>query len=218
MRTRPNGRRPCPADFTEAAAMMTRKALKRHFRAGDGAIQRWSEETGAVPLEGTRAGALPVPADLADRAAEMHIAELARHYRVSHQTVARWLGRAGIRAKEFDKKAAALISPPPRRAVPPSQMRAFAGPKSSFVGLLPRDTSVEGRAADHLRRETRATMYRCTETGAADQGGKFWRFGAVALTRDEMLERARRHGFEPDGWARIPPSPRQGMPQQQGAM
>lgn len=81
----------------------------------------------------------------------------------------------------------------------------YAGPKSAFTGRLPADDSAEGRAADFLRRETRAAIYRCNERGAVPERGekRFWRYGNVVLAGAEMIERAERRGFCADGWREI---------------
>lgn len=140
--------------------------------------------------EHRRARRKPRPADLADNAATMTTSALARHYRVHHDTVERWLADTGV-------------TPAARRRAQKPRPKAvsYAGPKSAFVGTLPRDASLEGQAADVLRRLT--FVYRCGETGAADQKGRFWRYGNAVLTGPELVERAKRHGFDPEGWKRV---------------
>lgn len=48
-------------------------------------------------------------------------------------------------------------------------------------------------AADFLR--SFAPVYRCDERGRPHERGAHWRYGAVVLTPDELLQRAARRGF-----------------------
>lgn len=56
-------------------------------------------------------------------------------------------------------------------------------------------------AAQHLQRF--APVFRCTAEGDADPKGSHFRYGNSVLTEAEMIERAERKGFDPDGWKRL---------------
>lgn len=56
-------------------------------------------------------------------------------------------------------------------------------------------------AAQHLQRF--APVFRCTADGDADPKGSHFRYGNSVLTEAEMIERAERKGFDPDGWKRL---------------
>lgn len=156
---------------------------------------------------------VPAPPDLAEKAATMGRNALALHYGVSYNTMVRILKDAGVEAATT--RAARRPETMPRRrprpklfqrAAPERNRTGYAGPKSAFVGSLPRDSSMEGEAADFLRRETRANIYRCTETGAYTETKTrrtHWRAGGAVLTGAELVERATSRGWNPDAWRQV---------------
>ncbi|ALJ12618.1 hypothetical protein ATM17_12785 [Sphingopyxis macrogoltabida] len=60
---------------------------------------------------------------------------------------------------------------------------------------------VADMAAQHLRRD--APTFRCDANGKANPKGKFWRFGNITLTEDDMLAKAERKGWSADAWREI---------------
>jgi hypothetical protein len=189
---RPAGRksRPLPEDFAAVAPTMTRCGLRKRYAASETVVKRWIRETGVTVLEGTRQDATPPPNDLAELAAEMTLSQLVRHYHSHHDTVYRWLSIKGLKALKYVPQRRQ------RKAAPTSRPIAV---KRSYTAAnyVPRDLSLDGQAADHLRRF--CAVYRCTEKGAADQRGGFWRYGNAVLTPQEIVARAERHGFRPIG-------------------
>jgi hypothetical protein len=67
-----------------------------------------------------------------------------------------------------------------------------------------RAQGVADMAAQHLRRD--APVFRADADGSANPKGKFWRFGNITLTEDEMLAKAERKGWSADAWREIPRS------------
>lgn len=134
-------------------------------------------------MEPSRPYRLPVPFDLAQRAKGMTVPELSRHYERDRKVVVRWLNELGIKAKPSAK---------------PGQF-VFANAGNPFPSA---DASLEGRAADHLRRFYLG-VYRSTEAGAADPKGTHWRAGNTVLSGAELVERAKAKGFDPLEWKRI---------------
>lgn len=210
-RGRPARRRPVPDDFRSTAPGRSRKWLQSHYRAGGAVVERWLAQTG-ITLATHRLDAKPCPADFARVAPSLTRTGLCRHYGVNREAIARWLTETGTTAATYDNSA-----PKPGHSregcyhrLPLAEKRrralrrndGYAGPKSAFVGRLTHDDSLEGRAADHLRRL--AAVYRCNERGGADQAGNRWRYGLAVLTGAELIERAVRHGFQPDAWRAIP--------------
>lgn len=61
----------------------------------------------------------------------------------------------------------------------------------------------EVSAAQHLQRI--APCYRCDDKGAFSVKGNRWRFGSIIYSADELMQRARRAGWNPDGWKEIKP-------------
>lgn len=193
--------RPVPADFAELAPTLSLRQLSKHYRAGIKVVQRWVTETGATPAYGVRFDARPVPDDFTTLAAKMFTSRLCAHYDCSPDAIKRWSrltgvtppkalpGRPGLR--KSSRTAPKIVRPAAYR--PTKQGACF--------DTLRRDTSTEGLAADHLRRF--CAVYRCTERGRADQQGSHWRYGNAVLTGAEMIERAERNGFDPEGWKRL---------------
>jgi hypothetical protein len=178
--------RPLPADFAEQAASMRAAALGRHYKAAETTVARWYRDSGVPPPPRQ----VPIPKDLAEQAAKMGVMQLARHYGRGDRLVRRWLKDAGLKA---------LASPPrprsdykPREKPARSQPFIWKGQRTPRVP--PRDSSLHGSAAEHLRRY--AAVYRCSERGGADQEGEFYRYGTAILNPDELLMRAQRHGWQ----------------------
>lgn len=64
------------------------------------------------------------------------------------------------------------------------------------------DGSLASRAADFLR--PLCPVYRCDAVGNPLPDGAFWLRGRAVLTDDELIERARVRGWDPDAWRRVP--------------
>lgn len=203
-RPRPGKLRPMPADFSAVAAGRSIRQLMGHYDSSARVISRWLGEAG-IKLDTVRCDARPVPDDFASLALTMTRNKLRVHYGCHRKTVARWLAITGLepvpvgRKRDKEKRPAKARPAPCRRHTAPTRQRSYAGPKSAFTMTLPRDSSIEGQAADHLRRT--GPVYRCTASGRANQAGEFWRYGVgMPMTGDEMIERAKRRGFDPDAW------------------
>lgn len=61
------------------------------------------------------------------------------------------------------------------------------------------------RAADFLRSHDRTVLYRCDESGKADQQGENWKygFGSLVITEEEMVAKAERKGWDDNAWRRL---------------
>lgn len=197
-RPRPHRRRPMPTDLAELARNHSLSWLSRHYCAGKSTVQRWCAEAGVKP-DPARCDRRPIPGDFAALAPTMTMTALVRHYGTHHDTVARWAAEVGVEPPPYRR-------PPPSATKPePTGYRRLSGTaKRSYIATHYhyRDVSLEGRAADHLRRWT--FVFRCTEGGAADREGEFWRYGNRVMTGPELVERAKRHGFDPDEWRVVP--------------
>lgn len=67
-----------------------------------------------------------------------------------------------------------------------------------------RAQGVADMAAQHLRRD--APVFRADADGQPNPKGKFWRFGNITMTEDEMLAKAERKGWREHAWKEIPRS------------
>jgi hypothetical protein len=193
--------RPMPEDFAELAATMTLRRLTKHFATNHRTVTRWAREAGITPRKGKRFTLIPLPEDFAVRAATMLHVDLCRHYGVHHRTVERWYAVAGLKPYRPARPEKPTRETTGYRRMTGAQKRAYAGPKSAFGNLLRRDDSLEGRAADFLRRF--AAVYRCTEKGGVVEDKArltHWRYGNVVLDADALVERAMRKGWAPNAW------------------
>lgn len=191
---REGARRVVPADLGARAKTMCQEDLARHYSCGRATVRRWLADAGISAAQGVYAKKTPTPADLPEMAARMGRNALALHYGISYNTIVRMLADAGLEAVKT--QPAPRPQPTGYRKMPVARKRTHIG-----ANHLVRDASTEGQAADVLRRL--AAVYRCTEKGAADPKGGWWRYGSVVLAGAELIERARRHGFDPDAWRTI---------------
>jgi hypothetical protein len=194
--------RPMPEGFAEVAKVSTRAELRRTFHCNDKCATRWLAACGVKPRR-YRFGSfcLPAPADLADNALTMTGRELARHYNRDTKTVFRWLREAGIRPAPFNYSACSKRQwqdNPPRQRRPKSIGIRVPKPKITLVSKMPRDTTLSGQAADHLRKW--AAVYRCDPDGRPNQSGSCWHYGMLVLSTDQLMERARNKGWNPSEW------------------
>lgn len=222
--------RPIPADFAEQAALLSRKALAKHYGARVDTVVRWASEAGIPPRSNVGCKQRPVPADFAQYAAVETYDELIRRYRASTNLLARWRRMVGVTRQ-------VTLLPPPEgfRLVAPNhtvrELRVRYGRSFDTIyrwcqlcGVEPRkaaplaagastrnfhpqnhahrDTTRAGMAADFLRRL--GPVFRCTPEGRAKPDGTHWnRGGRTILTDAEIIERAERNGWRPDAWKEI---------------
>jgi hypothetical protein len=176
---------PLPDDFAKWAKRENMMSLRARYRRAETVIRRWLKESG-LKLCGLRRS---VPADIEERAKEMHPTALARHYDCDIRLLRRWLGITGVKPIAYQ--------PPPAQPRPQARV-AYIGPKIKMV-VPPRDGSLHGDAADHLRRY--APVHRCDERGQFAHDGDFWRYGNAILTPDDLLRRAEAKGWQAERWA-----------------
>ncbi|KQM37963.1 transcriptional regulator [Sphingomonas sp. Leaf10] len=122
----------------------------------------------------------PAPDWFRREASTMTRAEACQRAGVSQSTIDRWMREAGVRC---------------------NVLRGFSYRRQNAVPVRMADMSLAGRAADFLR--PRWPNHRCDEDGQQNFNGRYWRFGTAILTADEVIERAKRRGFDSDAWMRI---------------
>lgn len=184
-----------PADFADIAPTMSIIQLKRRYKTGGDTILRWASETGVEPRRGTFKVKRDVPADFAERCAEMRLFQLREHYSATAPTLKRWMAETGARPLVHQKQ------PPAPKPRPRSEHIRLPG--NPLSRIPERDISREGQAAEHLRRWF-PNVHRCDEKGQFSLKGKFWRCGmSDPLTGPELIEKAKRKGFDPDAWMKV---------------
>jgi hypothetical protein len=178
--------RKAPADFAEHAHE-TNIELARRYRAGASVLKRWRSELGVV-VRDPHAQA-PIPDGFGLVAPTMTRSQLSNHYQRSDPVIRRWLSECGARA---------------RKAAPESQARSIptiGGRKHGKIDRPHLNTTRAGQAADFLRQF--GPVIRCNAAGQYHQHGDHWRRGSTILCADEVIARAQRLGFNPDGWREV---------------
>jgi hypothetical protein len=178
--------RAMPDDFPVHAARETVDLLMRRYECGTAAIARWRREalaSGALTKEPRQIK--PLPGGFALIAPGLTEREMRERYGISKPTVRKWCAAAGV------------VPLRARRTAPPPSLGAMGRPKAAPMSQN-RDTSRAGMAADYLRRF--GPVIRCKADGHFDPAGSHWRRGSTILTAEEIVARAIRNGFDPDGW------------------
>lgn len=103
----------------------------------------------------------------------------AKHFGASLSTVTRWRREAGMALHERARRARSGGLPKQRGLI--------------CSGLLQRDVSLPGQAADFLRQF--GSVYRCDVNGKPSAKGTHWRRNYSILSDDEIMARAQRLGW-----------------------
>lgn len=120
----------------------------------------------------------PMPEDFAELAPTMTKTELARHYGTKWSgTIDRWLKEAGVSARRHIPKR--------------NRMSNMGKPRKPSLAMIYQKEPDE-EAADVLRRE-RFPVNRCNQDGRYNANGLWWRVGRNVLTKQEIIEKARRY-------------------------
>lgn len=194
--------RPVPDDFTIDAATTYNDVLAARYGTSVSTVSRWRRETGIPsPFHAGRPKAKgvyvrPVPEGFAENAPTMTTKALASLYKASGDTVRRWRKVTGayfVKPPPVPKPPRRVHEPKPAKVCLTSRM---GRPRGQIFYCPPRDTSIEGQAAEALR--AYAPTYRCNERGrqdCAEARKRWWRYGNVVLTPDELLQRAAAKGW-----------------------
>ncbi len=210
-------KRPAPDDFQTLAPTMTCSEIMRHYRVSWPNVKRWCRQLGVTPKPQARFEH-PVPVDFKAMAAKMHVNGLKRHYGHNDRLIRRWLKVAGVEARPFNasdatKKQWEEKPIRPRAAKPRNRGKQAEGMRRPVKGRVvfpvrprqaPRDASTVGDAADYLKRWF-VPVYRCNERGNLVQttNPTHFRIGNAIVSTEEMLERARRKGWNPHAWMEL---------------
>lgn len=176
--------RPMPDDFRDVAPGRTVNQLQKIYGCGPEAVKRWREEAGIAACVTGPTGKAPraIPDSFALVARGMTMKQLRERFSASETLVRRWCAEAGVE---------------PRRA-------GYAHFRQPGPRPLPdaRDQSRAGMAAQFLQKF--GSVVRCDAEGRVDPRGTHWlRGGRFVLTDEEIMDRARRNGWDPDAWMEI---------------
>lgn len=146
-----------------------------------------------------------MPEDFPELWETMARGKLALHYGRSPNTIALWEKRCGLsRPSSWRSPEHAAGSPKAKAQTKVARIAAVPNRRSPVpiaVERVQRDMSYVGQAVDYLRQY--GPVYRCTDKGRADPAGTFWRRGCSVLTGNEIIERARYNGWNPDAWRQV---------------
>lgn len=178
-------RRPRPDDFESVSVGQSVHALVSHYHAGYGVVARWFQEIGVSPPKGQAMRG--IPENWLELARANTKAGVIKIMKVDGNTVRRWERQTGITCSAYV----------PVKKPRPSQAKAKVH-NFSNIGMAHKTTfhtrpsSIWDDAAATLRAE-RWITFRCSEGGAANPNGKFWRVGNTVLTPEELLAKAERY-------------------------
>ena len=173
-----------PSDFATYAPLMSNGALGFRYGVSDHTAARWRDECGIAPyIEAARKGVIlkRLPDDFADVARTMSRKRLRMHYGVGSEIIRRWCFEAGVN--------------PPK---PTQRFYRRQVERGTVVAIDTRDGSEASRAQSWLQRYY--PVWRCTPEGTFDPKGSHYRCDGIVRTQAEMIERAKRKGFNPDEW------------------
>ena len=176
--------RTIPDDFAEYASRETQLQLIKRYRCGPKMVTRWRRQTGILPPK-RRSQAEQPPQGFKLTAPTLTVTELQVRYARSEATIRRWCRELGVSAKR-----------PPQSSSGSANHRFSPAPP-----LVRRDETLAGRAAEYLRRF--GPVVRCNHLGNYDPRGIHWRRGSTILTAAEIVERAKRNGWNPDAWKMV---------------
>jgi transposase len=142
---------------------------------------------------------LALPADFAAVAEGNSQEEIAAHYGVGIKTVCRWLDDAGLdRTARHAAPARVQKSRQRNSTIPTAANGRLAIDRPSGLRLM---MSPAAPAAEFLQRY--GPVYRCDADGNPDPRGTHWRRGSFVLTDDELMQRARDKGWDPERWRQL---------------
>jgi hypothetical protein len=183
--------RPIPDDFDAIQNRHTIAELRVIYSASSCTISRWFRLSGAVH-DRARKPAPPkaprAPKGFAAYAAVESKAALMARYEIAHKRLTDWLAEVGV-------------TPPLWKA----DARKPRVKTVSFgrMGRLPHVservavTSIYEQARDYLATALRCPIYRCDfPSGSPNQTGHYWRVGNVIVPPADLLDRAKRKGFD----------------------
>jgi hypothetical protein len=177
-----------PDDFAEFAVGKTILQLAKHYKRSQCTIVAWRRAKGipglkpAPPPRSTTIVRRPPPVGFAAAARSMTMSALRARFGAGKTTIKYWCEVEGV----------APLKP------------ANAGwrqPKAA-IDVDYRENSLAGKAARYLQKF--GPVVRCDANGRVNPQGTHWlRGGRAILTDDELMERARRNGWNPDAWMEL---------------
>lgn len=177
---------------------MTIPELAVHYETSYKAIQSYLLHRGvkAVPVSGK-----PHPAEMLYKGIEHFVKdktvrELADIYCVGENSIRRALSRRGLSAKKY-------IRPPAvRKPAPAPKPRVFVVHRNpQYLPMGEKILSEAEKAQRFLQRF--CPVSRCNDDGRPNQTGQMFLYGRRLVTAQELIDFAKRKGWEPDAWKNV---------------
>lgn len=176
-----------PDDFEEVAKGKTLHQLAKIYKRSQSTIVAWRRAKGIPGLKPVYNPRKPIerppaPPGFAAAARTMTENALRIRFRAGQAMIRHWCKEQGVS---------------PLKATRPSWGKATPAPVIDY-----RENSLAGKAAQYLQKF--GPVVRCDAEGRLDSKGTHWlRGGRTILTDDEIMDRARRNGFDPHAGERI---------------
>ncbi len=176
-----------PDDFEKVAKGKTLIQLAKHYKRSQSTIVAWRRAKGIPGLKPVappkkKLARPPAPAGFAAAARSMTENALRVRFHAGVAMIRHWCKEEGVT---------------PLKPVKGSWGQARPAPMVDY-----RENSLAGKAAQYLQRF--GPVVRCDESGRLEGKHTHWlRGGRTILTDDEIMDRARRNGWNPDDWKRL---------------
>ncbi len=174
-----------PSDFAQWAQLETNDQLAKRYGVGIGVIYRFRSDTGIR----SKRGRIDIPEDFERVAPRMSMKQLSERYGVSNTLIGRWCKILCVSCRAAPKS--------------PHLVTQF---NSAGVPAVP--SSTVDQAAHHLRKKGYQNVYSADrvltprqrrERGLKD--GHYFVAGHGFIPSSEMIDLAKRHGFNPTAWS-----------------
>lgn len=175
---------PMPPDLAERAKHMTRAELCAHYGASDSQIDRRLHQLGIKAKKHPTSHRLVLPENYREQLRTMTNAQLELEWGVVERTIQYIRAAEGIRS--------------PGHVAPVRGQARIA--RMSVSATVPSETA--DLAARHLQRKGYVPVCRMTvfNTRGVRHERDTWMVGRVEMATSEMVDLAKRKGFDPDEW------------------
>ncbi len=208
-----NVKLPMPADFIEVQAGKSQREICAHYGASDRPVMRWLSEmpaeiiaarlkyrkeltaknarigNAAAAARRSKVEAPPMPDDFAGYAIRHGRDEASNYFGVTRATIAAWAAQV----PNLTARRLAYVQQQAKHKIHAKRTQALGAYKVG--GTLE-------MAKDHLRRYVSGNVFRAEVRYGPVKAGLIYVAGQPDpfLTPQQVIELAKRHGFQPDAW------------------
>jgi hypothetical protein len=189
------GSRKMPPEGFAERALEPVAVLAKAFSVGGRMIARWRKLYG-IDLTKNK---IEMPADFAAWAARPS-PEIQAHYGISKNSIARFRAECGIKPVRGARQPSSAIVRQAKPEKPKGSVRSASTRILVPTFDAPRDTSLEGLCAEHLRKvgyKPVVSIAYSAMSGPRDS----YQVGGKVMPPEEMIALAKRLGFKMEAWA-----------------